>query len=264
MKKPLVVLLAMVVLSGCAIYNEAVRYNKLPHEQAHEQFVRISENYLALKIEMTEKEVVDLIGEPQLKMAVLFTTQIQWVYSSHSPMAHMFFSFSKDIELYFQDGKLIRFPVRGIGRIPPSLGTTTVVTVTWTSANFRSGAGNEFPVLMTVNKGDKLTIIGERGEWFNVRLEDGKEGWINSRAVKRQEYAPEKPITSAPTTFSSGTTRILTWDFSVVKSGPGNDYSVIATVRKGDKLTIMEQSGEWVKVRLENGQEGWIGSEVFE
>jgi N-acetylmuramoyl-L-alanine amidase len=146
---------------------------------------------------------------------------------------------------------------------PPS-GTTTVVTVTWTSANFRSGPGNEFPVLMTVNKGDKLTIIGERGEWFNVRLEDGQEGWISSRAVKRQEYAPEKPITSAPTTFSSGTTKILTWDFSVVKSGPGNDYPVITTVRKGDKLTIVEQSGEWVKVRLENGQEGWIRSEVFE
>jgi hypothetical protein len=67
---------------------------------------------------------------------------------------------------------------------PPSSGTTTVVTVTWTSANIRSGAGNEFPVLTTVNKGDKLTIIGERGEWFNVQLEDGKEGWINSRVVK--------------------------------------------------------------------------------
>lgn len=67
---------------------------------------------------------------------------------------------------------------------PPSSGTTTVVTVTWTSANIRSGAGNEFPVLTTVNKGDRLTIIGERGEWFNVRLEDGKEGWINSRVVK--------------------------------------------------------------------------------
>jgi len=67
---------------------------------------------------------------------------------------------------------------------PSSSGTTTVVTVTWTSANIRSGAGNEFPVLTTVNKGDRLTIIGERGEWFNVRLEDGKEGWINSRVVK--------------------------------------------------------------------------------
>lgn len=75
---------------------------------------------------------------------------------------------------------------------------------------------------------------------------------------------PEKPITSAPTTFSSGTTRIVAWDFATVKSAPGSKYSSIATVRKGDKLTIMEQSGEWVRVQLENGQEGWIRSEVFE
>jgi len=75
---------------------------------------------------------------------------------------------------------------------------------------------------------------------------------------------PEKPITSAPTIFSSGTTRIVTWDFSDVKSAPGSKYSLIATVREGDKLTVLEQSGEWVRVRLENGQEGWIRGEVFE
>jgi hypothetical protein len=69
---------------------------------------------------------------------------------------------------------------------PSSSGATTVVTVTWTSANIRSGAGNEFPVLKTVNKGDRLTIIGERREWLNVRLEDGKEGWINSRVVSQK------------------------------------------------------------------------------
>ena len=67
---------------------------------------------------------------------------------------------------------------------PPSLGTTTVVTVTWTSANIRSGAGNEFPVVTTVKQGDKLTVIGESGEWFNVRLENGQEGWIKSTVVK--------------------------------------------------------------------------------
>ncbi len=64
---------------------------------------------------------------------------------------------------------------------PPS---TDFVVVTWTSANIRSGAGNEFPVVTTVKRGDRLTLIGEDREWFNVRLEDGKEGWINSRVVK--------------------------------------------------------------------------------
>jgi hypothetical protein len=75
---------------------------------------------------------------------------------------------------------------------------------------------------------------------------------------------PENQLKSRLITPSSGTTRILTWDFSVAKSGPGNNYPVIATFRKGDKLTIVEQSGEWVKVRSENNQVGWIRSEVLE
>jgi len=70
--------------------------------------------------------------------------------------------------------------------IPLSSGTTkiVIVTVTWTFVNIRSGAGNEFPVVTTVKQGDRLTVIGEQQEWLNVRLEDGKEGWINSRVVK--------------------------------------------------------------------------------
>jgi hypothetical protein len=61
---------------------------------------------------------------------------------------------------------------------------TNFVTVTGTSANIRSGAGNEFPIVTTVKQGDKLILLGEHGEWLNVRLENGQDGWINSRFVK--------------------------------------------------------------------------------
>ena len=56
--------------------------------------------------------------------------------------------------------------------------------VTWTFANIRSGAGDNYPVVTTVKQGDKLTVIGESGDWFNVRLENGQEGWISNRVVK--------------------------------------------------------------------------------
>jgi hypothetical protein len=59
-----------------------------------------------------------------------------------------------------------------------------IVIVTWTFATIRSGADNNYPLVTNVKKGDKLTVIGEYGEWLNVRLEDGKEGWINNRVVK--------------------------------------------------------------------------------
>jgi len=65
---------------------------------------------------------------------------------------------------------------------PPPV--TSLVVVTGTSANVRSGTGNEFPIITTVKQGDKLILLGEYGEWFNVRLENGQEGWIIRRFVK--------------------------------------------------------------------------------
>ena len=66
--------------------------------------------------------------------------------------------------------------------ITPSLRPTKIVT--WTFANIRSGAGDNYPVVTTVKQGDKLTVIGESGEWFNVRLEGGQQGWISNRVIK--------------------------------------------------------------------------------
>jgi uncharacterized protein YgiM (DUF1202 family) len=59
-----------------------------------------------------------------------------------------------------------------------------LVTVTWTFANIRSGVGNDYPVVKYVKQGDKLTVVGESGDWFNVRFENGQQGWISSRVVK--------------------------------------------------------------------------------
>ncbi len=59
-----------------------------------------------------------------------------------------------------------------------------LVTVSWTLAHIRSGVGNDYPVVKFVNQGDKLTVIGESGDWLNVRFENGRQGWISNRVVK--------------------------------------------------------------------------------
>jgi hypothetical protein len=66
----------------------------------------------------------------------------------------------------------------------PSSSGSNIVTVIGTFANIRSGAGNEFPIITTVKKGDKLILLGESGDWFNVRLGNGQEGWVNNRFAK--------------------------------------------------------------------------------
>ena len=66
----------------------------------------------------------------------------------------------------------------------PGTSETDVVTVTWTLANVRSGAGNDFSLVATVKQGDRLTVIGEDGDWLKVRLENGQVGWIDSKRVR--------------------------------------------------------------------------------
>lgn len=70
--------------------------------------------------------------------------------------------------------------------LPPITPQTAInkVAVTGIYANIRSGAGNEFPIIATVKQGDKLILLGEYGEWYIVRLENGQEGWINNRFTK--------------------------------------------------------------------------------
>jgi hypothetical protein len=67
---------------------------------------------------------------------------------------------------------------------PTTPSKTNVAVVAGTSANIRSGAGNEFSIVAIVKQGDKLILLGESGEWFNVRLENGNEGWVNKMFVK--------------------------------------------------------------------------------
>lgn len=54
------------------------------------------------------------------------------------------------------------------------------VNVTGNSVNVRSAANTSASVVGQVSKGDKITYIGEDGDWYKVKLSDGTEGYIAS------------------------------------------------------------------------------------
>jgi curli biogenesis system outer membrane secretion channel CsgG len=42
-----------------------------------------------------------------------------------------------------------------------------------------------------------------------------------------------------------------------VRSGPGTNYSVLFGVKGGDRLEVLETSDKWIRIRTEDGKEGW-------
>lgn len=47
-----------------------------------------------------------------------------------------------------------------------------------------------------------------------------------------------------------------------IRSGAGTEYGIITTAAKGTKLTLLEESGNWYKVRTIDGKEGWVRNDL--
>jgi curli biogenesis system outer membrane secretion channel CsgG len=63
----------------------------------------------------------------------------------------------------------------------------------------------------------------------------------------------------APASGAEARVVYVKWKTVSLREGPGTNFKSITEVKKGTALEIIEDKGQWIRVRLEDGQEGWIG-----
>lgn len=72
--------------------------------------------------------------------------------------------------------------------------TFQVVEVEAAYVELHSGPGRGYPVFHTVERGDSVSLIKRRTDWFKVRTESGVEGWVDRRAIEGGAL-PGAPLT---------------------------------------------------------------------
>lgn len=55
------------------------------------------------------------------------------------------------------------------------------------TVNVRSGTGTNFDIIAKVSKGSKMIILDEKNDWYRVKLEEGKLGWVANYVVDVKE-----------------------------------------------------------------------------
>ncbi|WP_438617153.1 SH3 domain-containing protein, partial [Paraclostridium sp.] len=70
------------------------------------------------------------------------------------------------------------------------------------------------------------------------------------------------PLT-ATNAFASNQEGIVTATSLNVRSGPSTEHSVVFSVKKNDKVTILQSENGWYKISAANGKEGWASSEYI-
>jgi len=139
-------------------------------------------------------------------------------------------------------------------------------TITGSAVNVRSGPGTTYSSVTTVSKGAKYTVTEVNGQWLKIKLPDGKQGWIAGWLATVSETNAANPAPPGGTTVAqqpqAATQKVkqatITGSAINVRSGPGTTYSSVTTVSKDAKYTVTEVNGQWLKIKLPDGKQGWI------
>lgn len=125
-------------------------------------------------------------------------------------------------------------------------------TVSGNRVNIRETASTDAKVLTTLEKGTKVSVVSESGDWTKVKY-SSYTGWIYSDFLTVKEAAKKVAATS-------GTVTVETLN---VRSKADLDASVVTKLKEGAKVTIQDQSGDWYKIKTSGGEVGWVYAEYI-
>jgi len=66
---------------------------------------------------------------------------------------------------------------------------------------------------------------------------------------------PPPPVVTPPPSLRA--TQVV-WGNVNLRKGPGTNYKVIGNVKKGTSLKILETKGDWLHIRLDDGNKAWV------
>jgi curli biogenesis system outer membrane secretion channel CsgG len=112
----------------------------------------------------------------------------------------------------------------------------------------------------SIEEAVRLILAKTPPEYFRESSGRERETSPVTSSSKQSSTAPPAPSSSQVKTSGSGSRIVyVTWPTVSLREGPGMNYKGLAEIKKGTTLSVLEEKGQWLKVGLEDGREGWIG-----
>ena len=132
--------------------------------------------------------------------------------------------------------------------------------------NVRSGPGTSYGRVGTLRAGDLVTVTGEEDGWYAVAT-DELTGYVSSQYISFDLDAvkePEAPDNSADNGADAEPVEgVVTADVLNVRSGAGTSYDRVGVLRRGDLVTVTDQSVDgWYGVTSDD-LSGYVSSQYI-
>ncbi|WP_052342835.1 SH3 domain-containing protein [Bacillus sp. EB01] len=144
-------------------------------------------------------------------------------------------------------------PGKTTGTAPATTAAKTKIKVVNADIlNVRTTPSSKAAVAGKLKQGAKVEVLSESNGWSKISFSNGKTGWVSSEFLSAQE---ESPNSGKNSTGVIGT--VTATALSVRNTGSLNG-KIIATVKKGQKFSILEEKNSWAKIEYQKGKYGWV------
>lgn len=142
----------------------------------------------------------------------------------------------------------------------PAKGSSTSVLAVTSDVNIRLEPSADAGLLAIVSEGTGLTVLESRGEWRLVRIAGSKlTGWAPAWALHPGEAPPTGQVAAEITVAPDrGQMRYVNGENVYLRKGPSIETEPAAILAKTTVVYPIDVAGEWVRVRVHEGPEGWI------
>jgi len=141
----------------------------------------------------------------------------------------------------------------------PDLNAQIRPYMTIDNTKLRTGPGPQFRAIAEIRRDAKVQAVGRDGDWVLIVSKKGNPpGYIEMASIKPSS-SDEKQESSAPAVEGKYESLVDTR----VHSGPGLHYPVVAEIKKGTKLNVVDEEKGWLKVESKRGNKpGYVEASI--
>jgi uncharacterized protein YgiM (DUF1202 family) len=161
--------------------------------------------------------------------------------------------------------------------------------MTAAATNVRLAPSTQSKIIAVLPKGERVDKIGESGNWSKIKLPSGVDAWVFTDFLQPASAAPS-PIPAAPTVApppvkteasppppvakaakpagksieGPAKSFFVTKEITRMRAEPNLKSKVVLVLKQGRKVEKLDESGEFVRVRLSWGDSGWVQKRFLE
>lgn len=128
--------------------------------------------------------------------------------------------------------------------------------VTATSLNVRATPSTSGAIVGKITKGNTVDIVDESKGWAKITY-SGKEAWISSQYINKTQ------TNSTSTANSTSKSAVVNASSLNVRSSASTGASIVTSLSRNSKVTVVKVSGSWSQVKTASGQTGWVASQYL-